>query len=880
MFSRAWVGFGLGTLLWCLVGCDSADKGSTSPSDAGSLRPDSGMSVPIRTEGQVLDAESGKPVASATLTTPSVSSVKSDARGAFELVSDRVEAEVLVTRASFAPTYRPLPSAGGSLDVYLKGVDKAVRFRGDKGITVKLPSGLTLEIPKNAVLDNDGKRVSGEVSLELAVVDGRTPTQAAALPGNSEAQQKGKSKGRISIEHGLSIRVLDSKNGDLDVDKNADVVVEIPPRDGAEPVLGVYAYNAKDRRWNEESQVTLGMNAAKRWVYRVDIDHLSWWSLGRFFDVLTCVRACVKDTDGQAVPGAQVWMVGKSIPGVSAFFAGESGCGAGDAIADEDVVLVAQADRRVSNSKAVSVGHRRASVSEDAEACQNAKILTLGGASASDCSLCSLTPDVPPDAGMSDASMDGTVPDAAMMPDASDPSDGGFGALAERAYLKASNIDANDFFGYAVGMSGDTLVVGAYHERSNAQGIDGDQGDNSASDSGAVYVFVRNGKTWVQEAYLKASNSQQGDAFGYSVAISGDTIVVGAPGEDSAIAKVNGYELDDNAANAGAAYVFVRSGMTWAQEAYLKPSNTEESDAFGRAVGIYQNTIVVGAPLEDGVDNAALDSGAAYVFFRNGTGWAESQYLKASNTEAGDEFGSAVAVDVSTVAVSAPKEDSSDTGPGATEDDNDAPDSGAVYVFIEFDGDWSQQAYLKASNTGSNDLFGEAVAISMDTLVVGASDEDSAATAIDGDGDNDDAQSCGAAYVFTRSVDTWTQSAYLKASNGRANHDFGASVGIDGDLIVVGAFQDDSPANTVNGIQTNAATSTSVGAAFLFERSGATFIQTAYLKASNSGEGDWFGQAVSVSGAAIAVGAYREDSANGMRSNNGAAESGAVYVFR
>jgi len=114
-----------------------------------------------------------------------------------------------------------------------------------------------------------------------------------------------------------------------------------------------------------------------------------------------------------------------------------------------------------------------------------------------------------------------------------------------------------------VSVSGDTVVVGAWDEDSNATGVDGNQGDNSASNAGAAYVFVRSGAAWTQQAYLKASNTEAGDEFGYSVSVSGDTVVVGAMAEDSIANGVNGTETDNSAPSAGAAYVFVRSGATW-----------------------------------------------------------------------------------------------------------------------------------------------------------------------------------------------------------------------------------------------------------------------------------------------------------------------------
>jgi hypothetical protein len=199
-----------------------------------------------------------------------------------------------------------------------------------------------------------------------------------------------------------------------------------------------------------------------------------------------------------------------------------------------------------------------------------------------------------------------------------------------QAYLKASNTGGGDVFGQAVAIYDNTLVVGAHLEDSNATGINGDQDNFLAIDSGAVYEFTRSGMEWSQQAYLKASNTGGGDAFGRSVAISGDTLVVGAIGEDSNATGINGDQGSNSALDSGAVYVFTPSGTVWNQQAYLKASNTGGGDEFGWSVAISDNTLVVGAQLEDsnstGIngdqDNfLAKDSGAAYVFIRNGTVW-------------------------------------------------------------------------------------------------------------------------------------------------------------------------------------------------------------------------------------------------------------------
>jgi hypothetical protein len=178
----------------------------------------------------------------------------------------------------------------------------------------------------------------------------------------------------------------------------------------------------------------------------------------------------------------------------------------------------------------------------------------------------------------------------------------------DEAYVKASNTGEYDVFGYSVTLSGDTLAVGAPNEASNAIGVNGNQADNSAPYSGAVYVFRRSGSTWAQEAYLKASNT--GAGFGNSVALDGDTLAVGATGEASNATGVNGNQTDESASGSGAVYVFRRSGSAWAQEAYIKASNTEEYDHFGRSVALDSDTLRLTRFLGQ-VGYAAHDSCAA-----------------------------------------------------------------------------------------------------------------------------------------------------------------------------------------------------------------------------------------------------------------------------
>ncbi len=402
------------------------------------------------------------------------------------------------------------------------------------------------------------------------------------------------------------------------------------------------------------------------------------------------------------------------------------------------------------------------------------------------------------------------------------------GTWSQQAFLKASNAGSGDEFGSALSLSddGNTLAVGAYGE---ASGAGGDQGDDSAGWAGAAYVFTRSGNTWSQRAYLKASNIGSGDEFGSALSLSddGNTLVVGAWREDSAATGVDGNQVDDCgttspvncASDSGAVYVFARSGGTWSQQAYVKASNADSNDFFGRALALNAdgNTLVVGARGESSsaggnqADNSASASGAAYVFTRSGTSWSQEAYLKASNVGYRDYFGDAVTLsdDGNTLVVGAWGERSNAVGVDGDQTNDFAPLSGAAYVFTRSGGAWNQQAYLKASNTDLSgyDYFGQSLSLSSDgtTLAVGAYLEDSNATGLDGDQADDSATESGAVYLFTHSAGGWNQQAYLKAGNTGASDSFGWSLSLSGDgqTLAVGALKEDSDATGIGGDQTN-----------------------------------------------------------------------------
>ncbi len=404
-------------------------------------------------------------------------------------------------------------------------------------------------------------------------------------------------------------------------------------------------------------------------------------------------------------------------------------------------------------------------------------------------------------------------------------------------YIKASNTGAGDEFGRVVALSADgiTLAITALYEDSAAIGVDGDQNNNAAMDAGAVYVFRRSAGVWAQEAYIKASNSDAGDEFGRAIALSADgsMLAVGAWEEDSAASGIGGDQTSDTSNDSGAVYLFRRISGRWSQEAYVKASNSDSSTYFGYSVAL-------------SADGSALAVGAHY-------------------------------------------EDSAATGIAGDPTSGTAGNSGAVYVFRSTAGVWSQEAYVKASNTGTGDEFGGSVALSADgsTLVVSAVYEDSAATGLGGDQTNNAARDSGAVYVFRRTVGVWGQEAYVKASNTGGTDGFGWSLAIssDGLVLAVSAHWEDSAARGIGGDEASNAVRDS-GSVYVFRRVAGTWTQEVYVKASNADTDDVFGRSITLSadGSVLAVGAYWEDSAatglGGDQTNNTAMDSGAAYVFR
>ena len=500
--------------------------------------------------------------------------------------------------------------------------------------------------------------------------------------------------------------------------------------------------------------------------------------------------------------------------------------------------------------------------------------------------------------------------------------DAGIG-LRQTAYLKASNTGFGDEFGgggtllgnaVALSADGTTLAIGAPYESSGSSGVDGNQDDESVYGAGAVYVYASDDGSWRQQAYVKASNPGLTDNFGYMIALSGDgnTMAVSAPYEASAATGIDGDQNDDSIPQAGAVYVFSRSGDTWVQQAYIKASNTGEAGigdqlgdgdqfGFGLALSTDGNTLAVGAISEDSAatgasadqsDNSALSAGAVYVYSRTGDAWMQQAYVKASNPGGGDLFGYSVALsaDGSVLAATAYDEDGSRAGTNEVQDD-EVTGTGALYVFSLDGSEWMQEAYLKPSNSERNDAFGVAVAISADgnTVVGTALDEDGMTTGVNST-PQPDMQinlSTGAVYLFARDDGGWAEQTYFKASNTGANDTFGARLALSGDgsTLAVGAQLEDSAGQGIDAAQDDDSAQ-EAGAVYLFTYDGSAWTQSAYVKGSNTEAFDEFGSAIALNGdgTLMAIGARGEDSgAMGLdadQDDNSAFESGAVYVFR
>jgi FG-GAP repeat protein len=388
-------------------------------------------------------------------------------------------------------------------------------------------------------------------------------------------------------------------------------------------------------------------------------------------------------------------------------------------------------------------------------------------------------------------------------------------AASTQVKLTASDGTAGDHFGVGVAISGDTMLAGAPKESNGA-----------IPAAGAGYVYSRSGSTWTQQAKLLASDAAPGAMLGFSAALSGDTAVLGAF-----------YDTVGTKVAAGSAYVFTRSRGVWTQQARLTASDGAATDNFGFSVAVDGDTVVVGATGGD----ANIRAGAAYVFTRTGGSWTQQAKLTASDAADG-YFGVSVAVSRDTALVGSVNNDV-----GGNED------QGAVYEFTRAGGVWTRHQKLTADDGAAGDSFGHWVAVSGDTAVVGAYFDD-----VDGrDDQSKDDQ--GSAYVFARSTGTWTQQAHLKASDGAAGDLFGRSVALSGNAVIVGAEKDDS-----------------IGSAYRFARVKGIWSEQEKLTAADRDAdaftADTFGVSVGVSGDTAVVGAF--SSTVGLN-----LQQGAAYVF-
>lgn len=366
-------------------------------------------------------------------------------------------------------------------------------------------------------------------------------------------------------------------------------------------------------------------------------------------------------------------------------------------------------------------------------------------------------------------------------------------ASAATVALEPGDLALGDNFGQAVAISGDTVVVGAHQANTAA---------------GAVYVFVNQVGSWSLQQKLVADDGAPNDVFGTFVAIDGDTVIVGAP---------------QHANHTGAAYVFVRSGSTWSQQQKLVAADGEAQDRFATGVAISGDTVVVGA---SGDDDIAVDAGAAYAFTRAGGVWSQQQKLLVPAAAGADRIGADVALDGETAIVS------------AQGDDQAGPDSGAAYVFTRAGGAWTIEAKLTAADSLAGELVGSAVALSGDTAVLGAHYGFAEGVVT------------GAAYVFVRSGGTWSEQQKLTAFDGEAPDDFGWALGVAGDVAIGGGDADDAAS----------------GSAHVYVRNNDAWHHRHEL--TGPGGGGNFGYSVAVAGHAAVVGAPGRDLG-----------AGAAYVF-
>lgn len=421
-------------------------------------------------------------------------------------------------------------------------------------------------------------------------------------------------------------------------------------------------------------------------------------------------------------------------------------------------------------------------------------------------------------------------------------------------YLKASNPEMDDSFGFGIAADGSTLVVGAPWEDSNGTG----GADNSVGDAGGVFVFELENDKWLEKQLVKPEKPDPGDMFGGAVAISGDLMVVGAPRYNMMLFKLV------PPTEPGVAYVFARQGGVWKQEGTLDPSPSSGADMFGFHVAVHGETVLVGAPYDS---QGGSHAGAVYSFARNGGAWMLQQKILASSPVAEASFGVSMAIEGDVFVV------------GAMQDSSVAEAAGSAYIFTRSAGMWSQQDRLQAPMPRALATFGTVTAIHHGQVVVAAPGLDL----------RQRQTPPGAAYLFRPdpASSKWGMVAQFQGAVPRSNDLFGGSLAITASAIIVGANGDASTSRGVDGdaSRTDAPLS---GAAYMFGLQGSEYVQTAYLKAFNAEANDGFGHSMAATESFVAVaapfeaGAQRgpraQDAADG--NSNSAPSSGAVYVYR
>ena len=320
---------------------------------------------------------------------------------------------------------------------------------------------------------------------------------------------------------------------------------------------------------------------------------------------------------------------------------------------------------------------------------------------------------------------------------------------SQQAELTASDAATSDHFGCPVALSGDTALVGVPFKTVNGKMW-----------AGAVYVFTRSGTSWSQQAEFSDPDAASLEEFGYSVALSGDTALVGALNKKT----VGGKD------GAGSVYVFTRSGTKWSRKVKLRAGDAATNDGFGSSVALSGNTALVGA--EHKTVSGKKDAGCAYVFTRTGTKWSQRAKLTAADAAADDSFGLRAMLDGNTALVGAPFK---------TVGGKDS--AGCAYVFTRTGTKWSQRAKLTAADAAADDSFGNSVALSGDTALVGAAHKTASGK-----------KEAGAVYVFTRTGTKWSQPVKLRDPGAAAHEYFGYSVALSVDTALIGA-----PAKTVGG---------------------------------------------------------------------------------